>query len=227
MAADATHLAGAVVGAVMLGVVVLRRLVRMGATLGEQRTLQLDALWVAPLVYLGVVILDTVFQPPHGIEWLWLAAGVAVGAALGWWRGKTVEIQVNPDTRELTTRTSASTAIYIVALLLVRFGLGTLLVGEAGSLHLTLQLIAGLLLTFGLGLVAAQRLEMTLRAARLLAEAPLAGPPLAPGVAAAYAATEASPAPAPARSGLAAPQLAMLAAAVFAVVVAAGLVLAH
>jgi hypothetical protein len=207
------------------------RLARLSRASGQTRPLQLGALWIAPLVYLGLASLVIAAQPPRGWEWLWLVAGAGIGGALGWWRGKTVEILVHPATGSLSARTSSAAAVFLLAVMLLKLGLRYLLVGEAGALHLTVKLITGTFMAFALGLIVTQRVEMTLRAMRLLSAALGPGPKAREpdGLRASPASAEAAPtgAEAMARVGLSNAQLAMLGATVFIVIVIAGLALSR
>lgn len=234
MPADLSQLSGPIwIGGLAFGLAILlqlARLVRLGRSSGPTQTLRLDALWIAPAIYLALAALAIAAQPPHGEEWLWPAAGAALGGALGWWRGKTVEISLHPQTRALITRTSSTAMVFFIGLMALRFGLRYLLADQARTLHLTVTIITGAFLAFAVGLVVIQRLEMTLRAVRLLGAAPPAGARapaqviLTPPVS--VAATPPAGA-AVARTGLPSAYLVMAAAAVFAAIVIVGLVMPH
>lgn len=231
MPADTGQLSiGAWVGAAVIGGFVLLRIARISRDSARTQTLELGTLWISPVVYLAMVVLVLLLQPPKGWDWLWLAVGAALGGVLGWWRGKTVEIKVHSVTGALTTRASPAAALFLVGLIAVRYALRFLLEGQAGALHLTVQLVGDTLVAFALGLIVMQRVEMTLRAIRLVGRASAAGaaasepaapgaPPASPASAAPTAATGAV------RMGLSTVQLAMLAAAVFIAIVIVGLAL--
>lgn len=226
MGSDPGHLSGgALTSVAVVAVLLLWRVIRMGALAGQSRPLDMGRLWIGPLLYLGLGALVIGAQPPQGLEWLWLAAGAALGGSLGWWRGKTIEIVVHPGTGALSARTSSAGAVFLVGLIALRYGLRYLLVGEAGPLHLTVKAVTSLFLAFALGLMILQRVEMTLRANRLLTDASAAGPgpqpltPSSPTTDGAPAATTA------ARAGMSNVQLILAAAAVFVVIVIVGLAL--
>ncbi len=56
-------------------------------------------------------------------------------------------------------------------IIVIRVGLRSLAMGEAEAWHISVAVITGAFLTFALGLLTVQRLEMGMRARRLLAEA--------------------------------------------------------
>ena len=230
MGSDPGHLSsGALVSVVIVAGLMLWRVARMGALTGQTRPLDMGRLWIGPLLYIGLGALVIAAQPPQGLEWLWLIAGAAIGGMLGWWRGKTIEIIVHPGLGTLSARTSSAGAVFLIGLIALRYGLRYLLVGEAGALHLTVKVVTSLLLAFALGLMVMQRVEMTLRANRLLTEATAAAGPgalqsAAPNVPA--GGPDGAPAAAAtARAGMSSLQLILMAAAVFAAVVIIGLTL--
>jgi len=228
MAADTGQLSvGFWVGAVMFGAYFLFRLRGMSRESVQTRTLNLGTLWISPVIYLVLVALVIMIQPPHGLDWLWISAGAVLGGALGWWRGKTVEIKVHSVTGALTTRTSPGAAVFLVGLIVLRYGLRYLLEGQAGTLHLTVQLISDTLVAVALGLIVMQRVEITLRAIRLVGRASTVGAATSEPAAAGLpqVAADTAPAAGAVRAGLSTAQLAMFAVAVFAVIVIVGLVL--
>jgi hypothetical protein len=228
MAADSGQLSiGVWMGAVVFGVFFLFRLRRLSRDSVQAQTLNLGTLWITPVIYLALVALVIAIQPPRGWDWLWIAAGAALGGALGWWRGKTVEIKVHSVTGALTTRSSPAAALFLVGLIALRYGLRFLLEGQAGTLHLTVQLIGDTLVAVALGLIVMQRVEMTLRAIRLVGRASTAAAAAPEPAVSSLPPASAAPAPAAAagvvRAGLSRAQLVMLAVAVFVVIVVVGL----
>jgi hypothetical protein len=155
------------IGFGLLIVVMGLRLRNMSRT----RRLRLEWLWVMPAFILAVTVLSLIPQPPQGLDWAWLAGGLLIGAALGWQRGKMMHIAVDPETHALNTKASPAALIFLVLLVGVRFGLRSLALGEAQAWHLSVSVITGAFLTLALGLLGVQRLEMGLRASRLLADA--------------------------------------------------------
>ena len=135
-------------------------------SMNKVRPLKVETLWVVPALYLVLAVLMFVQLPPRG----WVAAasavGLAIGAAVGWQRGKMMHIAVDPETHALNQKASPAAMLVLVALVLVRAGargLGT--EGGVSPAMLTDPLIA-----FALGMFTLTRVEMYLRAKRLLAE---------------------------------------------------------
>ena len=144
------------------------RLRRMSQT----RPLKLELLWVTPALLLAIAVLTILPQPPQGaIEWAWLAVGFALGGAFGWWRGTLMHISVDPETHALNTKASAAGMIFIVAIIAIRIALRGVAMAQASSLHLSVGVITGAFMTFAVGLFTVQRVEMFLRASRMLTEA--------------------------------------------------------
>ncbi|MEO8883152.1 MAG: CcdC protein domain-containing protein [Devosia sp.] len=153
---------------VITGAVVVLVLALRFRRLGQSRPLQLERLWVLPVVY-GVIAVALVAQSPlQGIDWAWCAVALAIGAAIGWYRGKSVKVTVDPNTRALNQTQSAATMVFLVALILVRFGLRSVLATEAQSWHVSAAVIVDAFIALALGLIAVTRLEIFLRARKLL-----------------------------------------------------------
>lgn len=156
-----------VVGIGLLVVMMAWRLRRMS----QMRPLRIEWLWVTPALLIALTAVSLIPQPPQGAGWAWLAGGLALGGALGWWRGRMMHISVDPQTHALNTRASPGAMIFIVAIIGLRMALRGVAMGEASALHLSVSVITGAFLTFAVGLIAVGRLEMALRAMRLLNEA--------------------------------------------------------
>jgi hypothetical protein len=135
--------------------------------LSRPRPLKLELLWIFPALY-AVIAAAMFFEfPPSLAGWGCFLLALAVGGAIGWQRGRMMRIEVDPETHRLSQRGSPAALFLLVGLVLLRnlgryelsgLGQATMLVTDAG-------------LGLGLGLIAATRLEMGLRAKRLLAEA--------------------------------------------------------
>ena len=148
----------------IIAVVMALRLRRMG----RMRPLKLETLWVVPAMYLAVAALMFWQLPPKGAVALASAAGLAIGAAVGWQRGKMMHIHVDPKTHALNQKASPAAMFFLIALIVVRSAARGVLghEGDVSPAMLTDPLIA-----FALGMFALTRLEMYLRAKRLLEEA--------------------------------------------------------
>ena len=147
---------------VVAGVVLLIRVRRMSRV----QPLRLDRLWIVPALYLLVVAGTFIAVPPTATGWVWAAAGLVIGAAVGWQRGKTMRIAVDPATRQLNQRASPAGLIFLVLLIAIRQGMRV----EGGAMHLDVAALTNGLLALMLGMFAAMRIEMYLRAKRLLRE---------------------------------------------------------
>jgi hypothetical protein len=139
--------------------------------LNQDRRLRVEWLWLTPVLLMAITALTFVPTPPVGADWIWLGLALILGGALGWYRGKMMQISVDPETHAVSTRASAAAMYFIVLILAARMGLRYVAMGEAQAWHLSLTLITGLFLVFAVGLLGVQRLEMFLRAQRLLGEA--------------------------------------------------------
>jgi len=152
-----------VIPIVVLLLVMTLRMRRMG----RMRPLKLEQLWIVPALYLVVVAGLFAQHPPTLVGWLAAVAAFAIGGALGWQRGKFMEIHVDPETHALNQKASMAGMLFLVALIAVRFAVRA----AGGGLHVNAAMLIDMLAAFALGMFAMQRLEMYLRAKRLLAEA--------------------------------------------------------
>ena len=157
-----------------IGLVILVFVWRM-RRLSQTRRLRVEWLWVTPLILTALIGLNLFYAPgvprPQGMDWAWLAGGLVIGGALGWWRGKMMDISVDPETHVLNTKASPAALIFIVGLLVVRQVLRGAATEEASVLHLSVAAITGAFMTMALGLIVVGRLEMAIRARRLLGQA--------------------------------------------------------
>ena len=151
----------------VIGIVLFFRLRRMS----KARPLKLERLWMLPAAYGVFTIVMYSFYPPAGITWLYCILALALGAAAGWWRGRMMRIAVDPVTHALNHRPSPAAVLFIFALIAVRAAARQMAATGQGEMHLGTMAITDVLIAFALGLLALQRVEMFLRARRLLAEA--------------------------------------------------------
>jgi fucose 4-O-acetylase-like acetyltransferase len=139
--------------------------------MSQLRRLRLETLWVVPAIYLifaGVMFYQF---PPTAIGWAISAAALLAGAAIGWQRGKMMQIHVDPETHVLNQKASPAAMIFIVVLIAVRMSAKTILASGVGNdFHLSAMLVTDVLIALALGLFATTRLEMFLRARQMLAE---------------------------------------------------------
>ncbi|WP_109808822.1 CcdC protein domain-containing protein [Sphingosinithalassobacter portus] len=152
------------ISAVIVGIILFFRIRRMRKTL----PLRLERLWLFPAIYAALAAYLYATHPPHGIGWLYCSGALLVGAALGWQRGRMMRIDIDRETHALNQSQSPAAILFIVALIVIRMVARTAIV-EGGGGGFDPMLLTDILLAFALGLFSLQRLEMFLRARRLLA----------------------------------------------------------
>ena len=171
MQPDQLRTFGPYIGIALVVLVLIWRMRR----LSQVRRLRVEWLWVTPAIMIIIVGINLFYLPgvprPQGLDWAWLAGGLVIGGALGWWRGKMMDISVDRATQVLNTRASPAALIFIVALMVIRQLIYRGALGEASTLHLSLAGITGAFMTMALGLIVVGRIEMAIRAKRLLGEA--------------------------------------------------------
>jgi hypothetical protein len=151
--------------AVVLLILVLRN--------NRPRKLRIELLWVRPLIWTLILLAALTYQPPPMtlVSVALMAAGLALGCALGWQRGRFQKITVDPETHAITSRASVVGMIFILALVLVRYGLRDVMAQNAAALHLPVSAALDALIILAAGMMVTQSLEMWTRARRLLEEA--------------------------------------------------------
>ena len=153
--------------AITIGIIVVIMALRMRG-MSKMRPLKLETLWIDPAMYAGVAALMFFSLPPVG--WVAIASlvGLAAGAAVGWQRGKMMQIHVDPETHALNQKASPAAMFFLVALIIVRAGTRSILGTDS---HVSPAMLTDPLIAFALGMFTLQRVEMYLRAKRLLEEA--------------------------------------------------------
>lgn len=160
---DTPHLIQYGITALVVGLVLALRIRRMS----KARPLTLERLWIVPTLYavlVGVLLLQGAPSPGG---WALCAAALAIGAGLGWQRGKLMHLSVDPATHQLNQKASIGGLLFIVVLIAVK------MVGQAegSALHLNVLLLTQAFGVMALGLFSAMRVEMYLRGKRLLEQA--------------------------------------------------------
>jgi hypothetical protein len=164
--APSTWLQYAIPGTVILAVLFFRL-----RSVGKARRLRLERLWILPVLYAAAVGFVFWSAPPHGTIWFWCLLALGIGAALGWVRGKLMRIAVDPETHELSQTASPAALLFIVALIGIRVASRAMAVQMAGPGHSGVMVATDILMAFALGFLAFQRVEIFLRAQRMLSEA--------------------------------------------------------
>ena len=141
------------------------------------RTLRPQWMWVMPLVIvllIGLGIWGSSQAPgvnhrPFGtLDYGVLALGLILGAVTGWWRGKMTTIERHAD-GTLKAQASPIGLVLILALMLGRRALAAWLEPHAGDFGLNVLAVADAFLLFVAAMIVVQRLEMWIRARRILA----------------------------------------------------------
>lgn len=154
--------------AITFGVIALVMALRW-RRMSKSQPLKLERLWIFPAAYFVLTVVMFAVHPPSLYGWLFAAAALGLGAVLGWQRGKLMAITVDPDTHALNERGSPAAMLLLVFIVLARTGARQLAV--SGGWQVDPLAVTDVLIAFALGLFATTRLEMYLRAKRLLAAA--------------------------------------------------------
>ena len=153
--------------AITIGIIVVVMAMRMRRA-GQMRPLKLGSLWIVPVLYLAVAAIMFAQLPPTGWVAIASAAALLIGAAVGWQRGKMMHIHVDPETHALNQKASPAAMLFLVALIVVRM-LARGIIGAEGAV--SPAMLTDPLIAFALGMFTLQRVEMYVRARRLLEEA--------------------------------------------------------
>lgn len=139
-------------------------------SMSRERPLKIRTLWIVPVIYVVLVGSMLFALPPTTGGWSLVAVGIVAGAVLGWHRGKMIRIERNAETGELRQKASPLAMLLLVALIVLKLGaraiFGETAAAQPGS---SAMLMTDAFIGFALGLLSATRLELYLRARRLLA----------------------------------------------------------
>ena len=158
---------------VLILVLVLRRNL-------QPRPLQIERMWLYPAILVFLLGSSLYESPPTtALAIGFLAGGLVLGAAAGWYRGRLTRITIDPDPHALTSQASMWGTVLVVGLIVVRYGLRAYLMGgldmtaapHHGGLGGTAIAATDALLAFTVGMMGTSRLEMWMRASKLLADA--------------------------------------------------------
>ena len=138
----------------------------------RERRLKVERLWISPAVFLLLTATTFASQTPPGPGQLVIdVLALGLGALAGWWRGRLTRVTVDPATHDLTSKASPVGMLLILGVFAVRYALRSFGAQTAGMLHVSALAITDALMLLAVGIVCAQRLEIALRATRLLNEA--------------------------------------------------------
>jgi hypothetical protein len=135
--------------------------------MSQMRPLKLERLWAVPAIYLAVVGANFIAKPPTLAAWIASAVALLLGAALGWQRGRMMQIHVDPETHALNQKGSPWAILFLMAVVLIKMAVQ----GEGRAIGFDVMLVTDAALAFALGMFTTTRIEMYLRAKRLLDEA--------------------------------------------------------
>jgi hypothetical protein len=146
----------------------------------QKRTLRPELMWILPTLFAALIAFGLwgmrqapgADLTPYGpADWGLLAAGAVLGAIGGFWRGSMVTIQKDHD-GVLKAQASPLGIILIIALLAVRSFARPWMEGHAENLGLHVVAVEQAFLLLAGGLIIVQRIEMFIRARRIMAGAP-------------------------------------------------------
>jgi hypothetical protein len=163
---DVTHASGGPSLLVTLGISV----VVLGILLMRNRAprrLRPELLWISLIIVipLASAYFIFVYHPTDPLALGELVVAAVAGLALGWWRGKLTRIEVHPETHDITMQVSSLGMVLIILVFAGRR------VAEVVAPPGHLAQITSLLVAFAVATVVTARVEMWLRARRLLAVA--------------------------------------------------------
>jgi hypothetical protein len=154
-----------VIPVVVIAVVMALRWRRMS----RARKLKIETLWILPVIYL-VIVGFVFFSAPPGLSgWAWSALALVIGAGIGWYRGSMMKINVDPETHTLSQQASPAAFLLLIVLVVARSAARQEMGGGNPASPAAL-LATDVAMAFALGLISATRLEMAIRAKRLLRE---------------------------------------------------------
>ena len=150
----------------IIAVIVLLRI----RTMRSERKLNPKTMWVVPIVYLILIAFMFTALPPTILGWELILAGLAIGLMVGWYRGRMIHIHRDPETGELRQKASPLAMFLLLAIIVLKVGAREVF-GEAAASNASspAMLMTDAFIGFALGLLTATRIEMHMRARRLLA----------------------------------------------------------
>lgn len=155
-----------------LGILVVIMALRM-RNLSQARPLRGKAMVILPAIYTGLVAVMLWTLPPTATGWLCLAAGILVGAAVGWQRARLMRLHVDPETGRVMIRQSPAALMLLIVVAGLRRLLypatATVTPSPGHAMPASALLFTDALVGFALGMMVAQRVELWRRARALRA----------------------------------------------------------
>jgi hypothetical protein len=135
-----------------------------------ERPISLRSMWIAPGLYLLAVTAVIVKSPPTPIGWTAALFALLLGGALGWQRGRLFDLRLDSSTGTLLKRRPPAAVLLLGGVIALRFIAGGLLGVVPASLSpgSTAMLLTDVTMGFLLGLLGFTRVELYVRARRLL-----------------------------------------------------------
>jgi hypothetical protein len=140
--------------------------------------------WPSVLVLLlgggSVLMLSAAHADVDALHACIMTGVLALGCGVGWWRGRFMTIELDPATRKPLVRASGAALAVLGGLFVVRTAAKMIFFADADPRAPSTALLNVDFALFGLGVLAVARVEMWLRARRLLATpiAPISAAPV-------------------------------------------------
>lgn len=140
-------------------------------SMSRERPLKVETLWIVPVVYVLLIGSMLAALPPAPAGWALMAAGLVAGAMVGWHRGKLIRIERRADNGQLMQKASPLAMLLLLAIVVLKLGARAIF-GDSAAAHPSsgALLLTDAFIGFALGLLTATRLELYLRARRILAD---------------------------------------------------------
>jgi amino acid transporter len=153
------------------GIVLIVMALRMRRMM-QSRPYRLESSWILPVLFILLTGVALSAHLPQGLEWAWIVGGLAIGAALGWLRAMTIRLTVDPATHLVMAQGSPLAIVFLLLVLMVRFGLRSYLETESNLLGISVVVVDSAFLAMACGLFVARAIEMGLRSRKLLSQTP-------------------------------------------------------
>lgn len=163
---------GGWIGTVLPIVIIVAVFAYRMRSMSKVRPLKVKTMWIVPTFLLVMAALVFATMPPPMPGWALIAVGLALGALVGWYRGKMIAISRDPETGALTQQASPLALLLIGAVVILKMGAKEYFgPGAATQPGGAAMLLTDAFLGFGIGLLAATRFEMYIRVRRIMAGA--------------------------------------------------------